>query len=357
MSDPRRHPFDPDAAATPGSGVFGLVSTPEDSRVILVPVPFDATTSYRRGAAGGPAAILEASKQVDVFDLLTGRPYEAGIAMVEADPEIAAWNVEARQLADPVMEAGGVFPDRPDLAAAAARVNAISARVNAWVQSTVERWLDAGRVVGVVGGDHAVPYGAIAAHAARWPGLGLLHIDAHADLRHAYEGFTFSHASIMANVLDHLPGVSRLVQVGIRDMSESELRRIRGSNGRVVTFFDAWLSAEKHRGRAWADLASEIVSRLPEQVYVSFDIDGLDPALCPNTGTPVPGGLSFPEVMTLLEELVRSGRRIVGFDLNEVAPGEDDDEWDANVGARVLYRLIGFTLRSQGLCAPMELAP
>src|SRR5437773_2459175 len=116
-------------------------------------------------------------------------------------------------------------------------VNTRGAQLNAWVQEETARWLDRDRIVGVVGGDHAVPFGAIAAAAHRHPGLGILHLDAHADLREAYEGFTWSHASIMFNVLARLPAVARLVQVGIRDLGEAEHRRIEASGGRVVTFF------------------------------------------------------------------------------------------------------------------------
>ncbi len=351
-----RYPFDPDAASTPGSGVFGLLTTPEESRVILVPAPFDATTSYRRGTAGGPAAILEASRQVDVFDLMAGRIYELGVAMLDEDPEIATWNEEARAFADPVIEAGGVFPDRPDLILAADAVNLRSQWMNARVRELVDGWLEQGRLVGLVGGDHSTPFGAIQAHAARFPGLGVLHLDAHADLRVAYEGFTWSHASIMHNVLQHIPGVSRLVQVGLRDLCEQEWRQIQ-SDERIVAFVDPWLQAQRHAGRPWAELARQVVDQLPQQVYVSFDIDALDPTLCPHTGTPVPGGLSFGEAVSLLEGVVASGRRIVGFDLNEVAPGPEGDEWDANVGARMLYRMIGLALRSQGDLSALEHGP
>lgn len=345
MPLPSRHPFDPDAASTPGSGIYGLLSTPEESRVILVPVPFDATTSYRRGTAGGPAAILEASRQVDVYDLMTGRPYVHGIAMLEPDPRVTAWNDEARLLADPVIAEGGVFPDRPDLIALANQVDARSEAMNQHVYETCAAWIARGRLVGVVGGDHSTPFGAIRAVAEAHPGVGVLHIDAHADLRVAYEGFRWSHASIMANVLEHVPGVARLVQVGLRDLCQAEHERIQAEPQRVAAFFDPWLQAEKQRGVPWFDLVARIIAELPEQVYVSFDIDGLDPTLCPHTGTPVPGGLSFAEAMGLLDALSRTSRQIVGFDLNEVAPGPDGDEWDANVGARVLYRMIGFALR------------
>jgi agmatinase len=200
----------------------------------------------------------------------------------------------------------------------------------------------------LVGGDHSTPFGAIEAVADRHPGLGVLHVDAHADLRVAYEGFEWSHASIMYNVVAKLPDVARLVQVGIRDLCEAEYDVIKGSKRRVITHFDAELATRRLAGESWAGQCERIVDALPGEVYVSFDIDGLDPALCPNTGTPVPGGLSFAEANYLIGALVRSGRRIVGFDLNEVAPGPDS-EWDANVGMRLLYKMIGWALRSQGV--------
>jgi agmatinase len=345
-------PFDPNAAAAPDAGVFGLPHTPEEAGVVLIPVPFDATTSYRKGAADGPAAIFEASKQVDLLDLETGKPYEPGIAMLEPHVDVARWNAEARDLGQRVIDVGGDLGGDPALEAALARVNEISARVDQVVYEEAERWLDAGKIVGLVGGDHAVPFGTIRAHAERWPGLGVLHFDAHADLRVAYEGFARSHASIMHNVLADLPAVAKLVQVGVRDLCEQELDAIVGSNGRVTTFFDVDLARARRDGEPFTAVAARIAEALPKQVYVSFDIDGLDPALCPNTGTPVPGGLRFDEATAVLEAVVKSGRTIVGFDLNEVAPGGDDDEWDANVGARMLYKLIGWTLVSQGKSTP-----
>ena len=121
---------------------------------------------------------------------------------------------------------------------------------------------------------------------------------------------------------------------------------IRGSNGRIVTFFDQALADARFSGETWGQQCARIVAALPQEVYVSFDIDGLDPALCPNTGTKVPGGLSFPMACALLKTLVGSGRRLVGFDLTEVAPSKDGSEWDENVGARLLYKLCGHTLGS-----------
>jgi len=313
--------FDPNAAASPDSGIFGLDDTPESAKVVLVPVPFEATTSYGGGTSQGPAAILRASKQVDLWDIETGKPYEAGIAMLP-EPKFPG--------------AGARDPDA---------VNPISRQVNDWVHETCARWLERGKIVGTVGGDHSISFGAIAAHAERYPGLGVLHFDAHADLRHQYEGFEHSHASIMDNVVRGTK-IAKLVQVGIRDLCEEEHDRIAKSGGRIATFYDAELAQARFAGETWAQQCARIVAELPRLVYVSFDIDGLDPALCPHTGTKVPGGLSFQMATSLLAAVVRSGRKIVGFDLTEVAPAQDGSEWDENVGARILYKLIGWSVVS-----------
>jgi agmatinase len=339
--------FDPNAAAAHDAGVYGLPHGPEQAAVVLLPVPFDATTSYKKGAADGPAAILAASRQVDLYDLELGRIYEPGIAMLPSDGPYHGWNLEARALAAEVIDAVGHVAGDLRLERALERVNELSASLNARVEDDVNHWLEKGKLVALIGGDHATPFGAIAAHARRWPGLGVLHFDAHADLRPAYEGFTWSHASIMNNVLARLPDVAKLVSVGVRDFSEEELQIADGHGARVSTFHDVVIQAAKRRGVPFANIAKTIAETLPREVYVSFDIDGLSPSLCPNTGTPVPGGLSLDEALAIVEAVVESGRTIVGLDLNEVAPGPDGDEWDGNVGARLLYKLIGWALVSQ----------
>jgi agmatinase len=338
--------FDPGAAAAPGSGVFGLPYNPEEARVVLLPIPFEATTSYGGGTARGPEAILTASRQIDLFDVQTGRPYEAGIAWLHPPLNCHVLNERARSAAMPILEAGGIS-QAPHLAEQAGYVNQICAELNALVFDQVEHFHTQGKLVGAVGGDHGSVFGAIAATAKRHPGMGVLHLDAHADLRVAFEGFTFSHASIMDNV-ERLPDVGGIVQVGLRDLSEEEHARIRDSRGRLIAHFDHALARAQASGVPFLQLCRQITGELPHEVYLSFDIDGLDPSLCPHTGTPVPGGLSFAQVGLLLETVVESGRRIVGFDLSEVAPGPEGDEWDANVGARLLYKMIGWMLKSQG---------
>ncbi|MCX5743391.1 MAG: agmatinase family protein [Proteobacteria bacterium] len=339
--------YDPDQAPLATAGLFGLPFTPEEAQLVIVPVPWDATTSYRAGTANGPAAIRAASHQLDLYDVEFGEAWRAGIAMLDIADDIAAWNHDAREDAEPIIAVGGRIDDADaELQHLLARVNTASERLDRRVYAEVDALLAKGKLVGIVGGDHSVPFGAIERH-AQDGAFGILHIDAHADLRDAYEGFVGSHASIMRNVMTRVPGVTKLVQVGIRDLAKSEADFIAASNGRIVTHFDQKLAEQKLDGRSWRAICDDIVASLPPRVYVSFDIDGLDPQLCPHTGTPVPGGLSFQEACMLLRQLVAHGRRIIGFDLNEVAPGPDGDEWDANVGARILYKLCGWTLASR----------
>ena len=333
--------FDPDAPAT-GDGIYGLPFTPGDAAVVVVPVPFEATTSYGGGTSRGPKAVLEASRQVDLYDHETGRPYASGIAMLSIPRKIVALNRQAKTLAAAVIKEGGAV-DRKTRSAAA-KVNKIGEAVNDWVYEETIDLLNQDKMAVILGGDHSVPFGAIRAYAERFPEMGILHLDAHADLRDAYEGFTWSHASIFHNVMTRLPHVAKLVQVGVRDLGQAESEMIASSRGRIETFFDADLALRKDRGESFASIADSIVKALPETVYLSWDIDGLDPTLCPGTGTPVPGGLSWNEAIGLLRAVVRSGKRIVGLDLCEVSPGET--EWDANVGARLLYKMIGFALKS-----------
>lgn len=335
--------FNPNAAADPNAGIYGLPFNYDDAQLILVPVPWDVTTSYRPGTSQGPAAILEASRQVDLFDLEVVRPYECGLYMLPLDERVMKWNEEARALAESVLEYGHV-PELPaEIQKKLNAVNAYSIKLNEWVYAQTKKVIDQKKSVALVGGDHAVPFGAFKAIAEHYSSFGILHIDAHSDTRKAYEGFQFSHASIMHNALEQVSQISKLVQVGIRDFCEEEIEYCGTQGNRVEIFFDQHLQEKSFLGTPWIKTVDEILSRLPEHVWISFDIDGLNPAFCPNTGTPVPGGLQYNEALFLLKALARSQRKIIGFDLNEVGA----EEWDANVGARLLYKISGYTLANQ----------
>lgn len=327
--------FNPNAAAVANGNYFGLPYSTDEAPVVIVSVPWDVTTSYRPGTSKAPAAIIAASLQLDFFDFDVKEAWKIGIGTLPVDFEIETLNNKTRLLAENVIahiERGG---DSKAIAQELATVNEASFILNQKVYQSTSELLKKGKLVGLVGGDHSVPFGYIQALSEIQPEFGILHIDAHADLREAYEGFTYSHASIMFNVLK-LKRVTKLVQVSVRDECEDEINLV-SSNDRIVQYDDYLLAEAEFEGKAWGQQCVEIVANLPERVYISFDIDGLSPGLCPNTGTPVPGGLSFQKAVYLLRKLVDSGRKIIGFDVSEVAPGAD--EWDANVGARIIYKL------------------
>jgi agmatinase len=223
-------------------------------------------------------------------------------------------------------------------------VNEGSLFLNNWVYEQTKELINKGKLVGLLGGDHSTPLGFFKAIAEKHGEFGILQIDAHLDLRESYEGFKYSHASIMYNALNEVPQLMKLVQVGIRDYGDNEWDIVCNSNNRIVTYFDRKLKERQIEGELWKQIADEIVNQLPQKVYISFDIDGLDPKLCPNTGTPVMGGLEIEQVFYLLRKILSSGRKLIGFDLNEV--GISTNEWDENVGARVLYKLCNLLLAS-----------
>lgn len=341
--------FDPNAPGNKDAGIYGLPFTTEEAKLVIVPVPWEVTVSYSAGTADGPEAILEASRQVDLFDETYGNFWQAGIAMDEVNKKIHRLSDKLRKKSCKVIDAlenGKSVETDPKLKKLTDEVNVGCGFMVEWVEEITAQWLDQGKAVALVGGDHSTPLGFIHALAGRHEEFGILQIDAHADLRDSFEGFQYSHASIMFNAIK-TPQVGKLVQVGIRDYCESEAEIMNDPKGKVKAFTGRGIEKMKFEGKNWKSICNEIISALPQKVYISFDIDGLDPTLCPNTGTPVPGGLSFDEATYLIDTLISSGKKIIGFDLNEVAPGETD--WDGNVGARLLYRMCGALAKSEGL--------
>jgi agmatinase len=341
--------YDPSQTISSEFGIFGIPVEEQKAKLILLPVPWEVTTSYGKGASQGPRIIRQASEQIDLFDLETGKAYEAGYFMKEISHDLENKNKVMKAKAQELIHMKTQLVDNAPLEKRLLNeVNQACEEMTAWVNQQSKAILADGKLLGLVGGDHSSPLGAIRAVAEKTKGeFGVLHIDAHADLRKAYQGFQQSHASIMYNVMTSEQRPKKLVQVGIRDFCEEEYDFIQDKKNNVRTFFDLENKRRQLEGETWAKIAKEIVAELPQQVYVSFDIDGLDPALCPSTGTPVAGGLSLSEVFYLFRTLVESGRRIVGFDVNEVSSGDQDEaEWDGNVGARVLYKLCGWSVKS-----------
>jgi agmatinase len=354
--------YDPNAPADSSAGIFGLPFTYEASRVIYLPVPWEATTSYGGGTVHGPQAILDASAQLDLFDLDVNKPYEAGLHAMPISEEILALDGLSRKLAEPIKEALGEVSGNPELTEHLKLVNRHSKELNRRVRDAVSKVLRDGKIPGIIGGDHSVPLGAFEAAAENVGSFGILHFDAHSDTRKAYMGFSDSHASIMRNAAEQIPQIIKFTQIGIRDFCEEELEFTRSQGDRFTVFYDQQVSEQKMQGVSFSKIAASVIETLPEKVWVSFDIDGLDPRFCPHTGTPVPGGLEYSEAICILRQLAKSGRKIIGFDVVEVAPplNEDgspktavqaSDEWDANVGMRLIYKLSAFALASQGHAA------
>ena len=313
--------------------LFGLPFNYAESEIVVLPVPWEATVSYRAGTAAAPMAILKASHQVDLYDSVAPEAWKRGIYMLEQDEELRLLGLSCRKQ---VLEVHEYAPGTPESDALVGDVNKSCRHMVDWVHEQCQNLLEDDKQVVLLGGDHSTPLGYLQALASKYKGFGILQIDAHADLRKAYEGFEYSHASIMHNALK-INEITSLAQIGIRDYCEEE-REAMLRDSRVNVFFDKDIKADLYQGATWHSKCEDIVESLPKDVYVSFDIDGLKPYLCPGTGTPVAGGFETEEILYLLEELVKSGRRIIGFDLCEVSPSEQDD-WDANVAARLLYKM------------------
>lgn len=338
--------FDPNGPANDTSGIFGLPYSEKEAELVLIPVPWDVTVSYTTGSGKGPAAIMEASKQVDLFLQDVPNAWEHKIYMVPVPEELRKQSKKARKAAEQYIE---FLLENPAIAKSSEGkelltfVNSACHEMNNWVYDQSKKYIKAKKKVALIGGDHSTPLGIITALAESQE-FSILHIDAHCDLRKTYEDFTYSHASIMYNVLKN-KNIKNIVQVGIRDWCQEEQDIITKSKGRVKAYFDENLKNELYNGKTWAELCDEMIKNLDQRVYISFDIDGLDPKLCPNTGTPVPGGLEYHQALMLIKKVVSSGRKIIGFDVVEVAPGKED-EWDANVGARLIYQMANQMLVS-----------
>lgn len=332
--------FDPNSVGNPNNNIFGLPFTEDDAALILLPVPWEVTVSYKAGTARAAEKICKASLQVDLIDVDIKNGWKQGFYMRDIDKKILMKSDYLRKEAElyiNYISQGELVEDNKFMCKTLKEVNEGSRFLNNWVYEQTKELLDKDKLVGLVGGDHSTPLGFFKAIAEKHGDFGILQIDAHCDLREAYEDFDYSHASIMYNALKEIPELGKLVQVGIRDYSPGEYDYVKNNNERVVTYFDKDIKERVFEGDSWRTIVNEIVEQLPPKVYISFDIDGLDPKLCPHTGTPVQGGFETEQIFYLFKKVLQSGRKLIGFDLNEV--GISHNEWDENVGARVLFKL------------------
>ncbi len=345
--------FDPNFVGNPNNNIFGLPFSEADARLVILPVPWEVTVSYNAGTARAPEHMFKASLQVDLFDPEIKDAWRQGYFMRTSDRKILMKSDYLRKEAELYINyiaEGDDVNDNKFMTKTLKEVNAGGAYLNEWVFDQTTDLLNQNKLVALLGGDHSTPLGYFKAIEARFGDFGILQIDAHCDLRKAYENFTYSHASIMYNALNEIPGLKKLVQVGIRDYCEEEWDYIEANKERVTTFFDEKIKERLYEGDTWKNITDEIIEQLPQKVFISFDIDGLDPKLCPHTGTPVQGGFETSEIFYLFKKLLESGRQIVGFDLNEV--GISRDEWDENVGARCLFKLCNLLVASNPVSTP-----
>jgi agmatinase len=338
--------YDPNSVSNPNNNIFGLPTTEETARLIILPVPWEVTVSYGSGTSRAPEAILKSSLQVDLFDADTPDGWKQGFFMRQPDRKVLMKSdylrKEAELYIDYISKGEDIYANQ-FMTKTWKDINEGSIYLNNWVYEQTKALLERGKLVGILGGDHSTPLGYFKAIGEKMGEFGILQIDAHCDLREAYEGLNYSHASVMYNALSENAHIKRIVQVGIRDYSMGEVEYIRNSD-RVVTYFDREIKRRQYEGETWKQITEDIISQLPDKVYISFDIDGLDRKLCPHTGTPVPGGFETEEVFYIFRKVIESGRTIIGFDLSEV--GISDSDWNSNVGARVLFKLCNLLVAS-----------
>lgn len=339
--------FDPNGVIPDNGNYFGIPLTPEEAALVLISAPWDLTVSQRAGSSYAPDAIIEASRRVDFFEPMAPNSWRKGIATVPVDYSLQDTSHRLRTEAERVIKVhedlGSTAFDHLVYERRLRRVNEATEQMISKIYKQSSQWLSEGKIVGLVGGDQSTAYGHIKAVAEHHDNLGILHIDSGLDLRANYHGFNLSSDSVMHNVLNDIPNVKSFVGVGVRAFSPYEWERAEADE-RVKLFTGQYMWTRHFEGVTWQTMCSEIIAELPENVYVSLDIDGLTIECSPHAGTLVAGGLRFPEVVYLLGRIVDSGRRIVGFDLTEVVP-DLEDKTDAAIASRLLYNMCSLALK------------
>jgi agmatinase len=266
-------------------------SNPDDAGIVIIPVAYDGTSTWLKGADKGPAAILEASANMELYDIETdSEVYKKGIFTEET----IGGEISTKEMVEVVAE-------------------------------TTTYYLERGKFTVVIGGEHSVSIGPIRAHAKKYEKLTILQLDAHSDLREEYNGSKFNHACVMARARELCP----VVQVGVRSMDSSEKK----SMDTLRMFF----AKDIHDNTDWI---KKVISKLSDNVYITIDLDVFDPSVMPSTGTPEPGGLFWYDVLALLKA-VAGKKNIVGFDVVELCPGEENKAPDF-LAAKLIYKLLSY---------------
>ncbi|HEU4400885.1 MAG TPA: agmatinase [Candidatus Polarisedimenticolia bacterium] len=270
------------------------------ARLVMIPVPYDRTASYQKGTADGPLAILEASTHMELWDDELG--LEPCVIGIHTSPPVSG------------------NEDPPEVMVRK-------------VEEATARYLGMGKMPVVLGGEHSVSVGAIRAYERKYPRLSVVQLDAHGDLRDSFEGSIYNHACVMRRFAGRLP----TLQIGIRSLSKEEADFIREKRLAVI-------SAREFMRRPEGSL--EAVDRLTDEIYLTIDVDYFDPAIMPGTGTPEPGGPGWHETLDFIRALCRR-KRVVGFDVNELRPIEDDRSSEF-LAAKLVYKIIAYRFFAEG---------
>jgi agmatinase len=335
--------YNPNTESLDNGQFAALNACPRSSDIILFPTPWEATVSYREGTIKAPELIRLASLQLDLFDRkykkinVDGRIYwdqsffDSIYDLALITRSLVLCKVESDCNLDTVVSC-----------ALREQILTNCVKFNEMVYNHSSAALKEGKVVGLVGGDHSIPYGQMKAIGEVFPSFGILHVDAHHDLRPYFQGFKYSHGSIFHNVLGSIQSLQSLVQVGIRDYCKKEYLLAK-AHPKITTFYDVDISERMFSGlNNWGQIVDNIIDTLPEHVYISLDMDGLTIENTLSTGTPVPGGLSYAQVRYLINE-VSSRRKIIGFDVVECGPSEID----AIVAMRLIFQLCNAALNNR----------
>src|SRR5579872_3925497 len=267
--------FDSNIASNPKNTIFGLPFNEEDARLIILPVPWEVTVRSGSGTSRAGEHIFNASMQVDVFDEESGNAWKQGIFMRHPDRKVLMKSDYLRKEAELYINytsKGEALEKNTFMCKSLKEINEGSAILNNWVYEQTTTLLNSGKLVALLGGDHSTPLGYFKAIAERHGDFGILQIDAHCDLRNAYENFDYSHASVMYNALRETPRLKKIVQVGVRDYCLEETEYLHNHHDRVIVYFDKDIKESAFEGNSWKQIVDEIVNQLPDNVYVSFDI-------------------------------------------------------------------------------------
>lgn len=331
--------FDPEGFRA-SSELFGLPFTVDTAEIIVIPVPWDVTSSLQGGACLGPSALLNASSHIELHENKIEDAWKMGIAMMPIDEGWVNKNNEARNFTEVYfnyLKGGDIQLSDKEIGIIVKNINALSENINEWVLQKSNEIIAEGKIPVVLGGDHSAPFGLMKAIAKKYDSFGVLQIGNKANLISKHQRFTHSHASVMFNVL-RFEQLTKLVQLGLRDVNAPESDVI-SSDNRIVSVYEYALATEHFEGMSWNVQTDRIISELPEQIYISLDINSLSPQLAGKSN--ISPWLTYHHLVYLFEKLALADKKIIAFDLCEVSGNQDS--WHATIGARMLYSLSNIT--------------